>query len=98
MPIIEAIILARPDKSGIDWSAVAWDVGSVCLGCVVAWLVRDFLARQAAASNQGGLSLKYVTSVMAGGVVLKLLTLFSLRLWAYCIGLLIGIVAYRLIK
>jgi len=97
------LILAKEDKSEVNWSHVGWVLGSLCLGCVVAWLARYFLAqdrdaKEHEARSKDRLTLKVVVSVMMGGVVLKFLTFFSFQIWAYCIGLLIGIVVYRLIK
>jgi len=97
------LMAANEDKGGINWSHVGWIAGSLCLGCVIAWLARYFLAQERraierGAQSKGGLTLKVVVSVMVGGVALKFLTFFSFQIWAYCIGLLIGIIIFRLIK
>ena len=92
MLIAESINLAKAANGGVNWSAAGWVAGSLSLGCVVARLVRHSL------TITKKVKLKAVVSVLMGGVVLKFLTFFSFSLWAYCIGLLIGIVGYPLIE
>jgi NhaP-type Na+/H+ or K+/H+ antiporter len=71
-------------------------IGSICLGIVMGWLVRYFLARfeQFNAKILGS-----VASVLCGGIVLRFLgnDLFY-AVTGYPIGLLIGVVAYPILS
>jgi uncharacterized membrane protein YeaQ/YmgE (transglycosylase-associated protein family) len=73
-------------------SASIWvDLGAICLGTVIGWLLRFFVQGQ-----EGRFTFKVfvgVISVITGGVIMKFLAHFEA--WAYCVGLLIGVVAFR---
>ena len=77
--------VATMSKDGPDALAI---LGSICLGTVIGWLLRFFVQR-----HEGHFTFRVfigVISVVTGGVVIRILASFS----AYCIGLLIGVVAF----
>lgn len=62
-------------------------VGAVSIGAVIGWLVRYFIRRFRSFTPK---SLGAVTSVILGGVVVKMFTIDSNIWWMYCIGVAVG--------
>jgi hypothetical protein len=71
-------------------------VGSICLGIVLGWLTRYFLAR----FQQFNVKIfSSVVSVICGGVVIRMFPdPYHYAGWFYPVGLLLGILLYPLIS
>ena len=72
-------------------------LGALSLGIVIGWLVRFFLDRLRVFNVK---ALASIVSILVGGVVAHFLGAdpFRVSVWAYPIGLLIGILVYPLIS
>jgi uncharacterized membrane protein YeaQ/YmgE (transglycosylase-associated protein family) len=84
-------VIALAGKAAAPSAGIWVDLGAICLGTVIGWLLRFFVQGQ-----EGHFTFKIfvgVISVITGGVVMKFLAHF--QAWAYCVGLLIGVIAFR---
>ena len=84
-----AMMMFKDPVAGLGALAI---LGSICLGTVIGWLLRFFVQK-----HEEHFTFKVfvgVISVITGGVVIGILASFS----SYCIGLLIGVVAFRWIS